>query len=155
MTAGSWDGKSGHTSVKRRQLKNRKEARMSSLKKATPGEGTRGERPSGRHKLGPGRECQPYWQWLARTGTGKAGRNQTLQDIEAYCDATFMESEGRHWRILSSRPISFVCIFKPLWHYLQSTSRLLAIAEDDCTGAHSCVPGLEQTRQENAGTSGL
>lgn len=64
---------------------------MSSLGKASPGEGTRGERPSGRHKLGPGRECQPYWQGLARTGTGKAGRNQTLQDIEAYCDANFME----------------------------------------------------------------
>lgn len=67
---------------------------MSSLGKATPGEGTRGERPRGRNKLSPGRECQPYWQGLARTGTGKAKRNQTLQDIEAYCDANFMESEG-------------------------------------------------------------
>lgn len=42
-------------------LKNRKETRMSSLRKATPGQGTRGERPSGRNKLSPGRECQPYW----------------------------------------------------------------------------------------------
>lgn len=45
--------------------------------------------------------------------------------------------------------------FKQQGHHVCVYSRLLAIVEDDGTVAHSFMPGLEQKRQENAGTSGL
>lgn len=60
MTEGGWDGPSGHTSGKRRLLKNRKEAGISGQEEACSRKGKKGERPSGRNKLGAGTECQPY-----------------------------------------------------------------------------------------------
>lgn len=114
VTAGSWDGKSGHTSVKRRQLKNIKETRMSNLRKAAPGEGTGVKGPVADISLVLEENANPI-------GNGWQEQGLERQEGTKPCKTLRPTVMQLLWKV---KVTISVCIFKLLWHYLQSTSRL-------------------------------
>lgn len=61
---------------------------MSSLRKATPGEGTGGERLSGRNKLSPGRECPTL---LARAGKNRDWKGRKEPNPAGHLRPTVMQ----------------------------------------------------------------